>query len=188
MKAKGQILIIVAVLIPITLFLLALAVDSGRIFIERGRMQRAAQTGADAGISVVAEQMVTLAVARQTAFASTPSPTSPGTMTATPLPADVPAWLTGEDRATLVAPEIQSTAAAEARYYASTNGYDASDPQTLLVEVTYPQPGYDPYDHGEQTLDLFVKIRRRTTVLLAGLLGESIIELECEAQSEIPQR
>ncbi len=188
MRPKGQILIIVAVLIPVTLLMLAVAVDSGRIFIERGRVQRAAQSGADAGISVIAEQMVTLAVARQTVLASTPSPTPPGTMTATPLPADVSAWLTDDDRATLVAPEIQSTAAAEAREYTSKNGFDTSDPQTLLIEVTYPQPGYDPYDHSETTLNLFVKIRRRTTVLLAGLLGESLIDLESEAQSEIPQR
>jgi uncharacterized membrane protein len=188
MKDKGQILIIVAVLIPVTLLLLAVAVDSGRIFIERGRMQRAAQSGADAGISVVAEQMVTLAVARQTVFASTPSPTPPGTMTATPPPGDVAAWLADDDRATLIAPEIQSTAAAEARNYASQNGYDLSDRQTLLVEVTYPQSGYDPYDEGIGTLNLFVKIRRRTTVLLAGLLGEALINLESEAQSEIPQR
>ncbi|MGD2162041.1 MAG: pilus assembly protein TadG-related protein [Anaerolineales bacterium] len=188
MRKRGQILIIVAVLIPVTLLLLAVAVDSGRIFIERGRVQRAAQSGADAGISVVAERMVTLAVARQTVFASTPSPTGLATMTATPPPSDVQAWLTDDDRATLVAPEVQATAAAEARIYASQNGYDVGDPQTLLVEVTFPQPGYDPYDRGVDSLNLFVKIHRRTTVLLAGLLGESLINLESEAQSEIPQR
>ncbi|MDF1499371.1 MAG: Tad domain-containing protein [Anaerolineales bacterium] len=188
MKAKGQILIIVAVLIPVTLLLLAVAVDSGRIFIERGRVQRAAQSGADAGISVVAEQMVTLAVARQTVFAVTPSPTPPGTMTATPPPGDVPAWLTYEDRATLVSSVIQSTAAAEAREYVRLNGFDPGDPQIELVEVTFPQPGYDPADTSLENLSLFVRIRRRTTVLLAGLLGESLILLESEAQSEIPQR
>lgn len=188
MKHRGQILIIVAILIPVTLLLLAVAVDSGRIFIERGRMQRAAQSGADAGISVVAEEMITLVVARQTIFASTSSPTPPGTMTATPPPGDVAAWLDDEDRATLASPLIQATAAAEARDYASRNGYDSGDPQTLLVEVTFPQPGYDPTDSGEKTLNLFVMIRRRTTVLLAGLLGESLILLDSEAQSEIPQR
>jgi hypothetical protein len=188
MKAKGQILIIVAVLIPVTLLLLAVAVDSGRIFIERGRVQRAAQSGADAGISVVAEQMVTLVVARQTLLASTPSPLPPGPMTATPPPGDLQAWLTDDDRATLVAPAVLSTAGAEARDYTAVNGYDPSDPDTLLVEVKYPQPGYDPYDSSEDALKFFVRIRHRTTVLLAGLLGESLIILESEAQSEIPQR
>jgi hypothetical protein len=188
MNKRGQILIIVAVFIPITLLLLAVAIDGGRLFIERGRVQRAAQSGADAGISVVAEKMVTLAVARQTVFASTPSPTGFANMTATPPPSDVQAWLTDDDRATLVAPEIQSTAAAEARQYASRNGYSIDDPQTLLVEVTYPQQGYSPYDSSLDTLSLFVKIRLRTTVLLAGLLGDTLIDLESEAQSEIPQR
>jgi hypothetical protein len=188
MRTRGQILIIVAFLIPIALVLLAVAADGGRIFIERGRVQRAAQSGADAGISVVAEQMVTLAVARQTVFASTPSPTGLASMTATPPPSDVQAWLTDEDRATLVAPDIQSAAAAEARQYASRNGYSMGDPQTLSVEITFPQPGYDPYDNSLDTLSLFVKIRRRTTVLLAGLLGDALIDLESEAQSEIPQR
>lgn len=188
MRNKGQILIIVALSIPITLLLLAVAVDGGRIFIERGRIQRAAQSGADAGISVIAERMVTLAVARQTAFAATPSPSPPGSMTATPLPGDVAAWLTDDDRSTLIAPDTRSTAAAEARRLIRRNGLPASDPQVLSVEVTYPQPGYSPTDTRITELSFFVKIRRRTTVLLAGLLGKSLILLESEAQSEIPQR
>jgi hypothetical protein len=139
-------------------------------------------------LSVMAEQMVALVAARQTLLVSTPSPTPPGTMTATPPPGDVQAWLTDGDRATLVAPAVLSTAGEEARFYTTANGYDPSDQDTLLVEVTYPQPGYDPYDSSEDALEFFVRIRHKTTVLLAGLLGESLINLESEAQSEIPQR
>ena len=188
MRSRGQILIIMSLLIPITLLFLAVAVDGGRIFIERGRIQRAAQSGADAGISVVAERMVTLAVARQTVFAATPSPSPPGSMTATPALGDVVAWLTDDDRSTLIAPDVRSTAVAEACQYVSRNGQAIGDPNVVSVEVTYPQPGYEPSDTRISQLGIIVKIRRRTNVLLAGLLGESLILLESEAQSEIPQR
>ena len=188
MKSRGQVLILVAVLIPVVLLMLAVVVDAGRIFIERARLRRSAQAAADAGISVVAEQMVTLAVARQTVMASTPSPTPPGTMTATPLPNDVPAWLTDEDRRALTTDPLQGTAVAEALAYARRNGVDATQPDILRLEIQFPQPGYDPGESATHFLVFLVEVERRTAVLLAGLLGESFINLEAAGQSEIPQR
>jgi len=188
MRRNGQILIVVAVLIPVLLLLLAVAVDAGRLFIERGRMKRAAQAAAHAGISVVAEQMVTLAVARQTVMASTPSPTPPGVMTATPFPGDVPAWLQDEDRATLVSDAVLGIAATEAVEYANRNGFDIANPDTLAIVVTYPQPGYAPGDAGIPVLRLLVSIRQRATILLAGLLSDQWVDLTADGQSEIPQR
>lgn len=188
MRARAQILIIVAVLIPVILLLLAAAVDTGRIFIERERLQRAAQSAADAGISVVAERMVTLAVARQTLLASTPSPTSPGTMTATPVQDDIGSWLNDDDRATLVSEWVRATAAEQALEYAIRNGFDPDVSQTLAFEVTYPQPGYDPSSESVNSLSFFIRIRRSMEVLLAGLIGDPVIFLESEAQSDIPQR
>lgn len=187
-RKRGQVVIIVAVLIPAVLLFLAVAVDAGRLFIERGRMARAAQSAANAGISVVAERMVTQAAARQTELAATPSPTPPGTMTATPDPGDVAAWLTADDRAALTSGAFPATAEAAARDYARRNGYDLADADTLAVEVTYPQPGYDPADPTMPVLRMLVSIQRRTEVLLAGLLGDRFADLTAEARSEIRQR
>lgn len=188
MRRKGQILIIVAVLIPVLLLLLAVAVDAGRLFIERGRMKRTAQAAADAGISVVAEQMVTLAVARQTVMASTPSPAPPGVMTATPFPGDVPAWLQDEDRSTLVSDAILGFAATEAVEYANRNGFDVANLDTLAIDITYPQPGYTPGNASIPVLRLLVSIRQRATILLAGLLSDQWVNITAEGQAEIPQR
>jgi hypothetical protein len=188
MNRRGQVLIVVAILIFVTLLLLAVAVDAGRLYIERARMKRAAQAAADAGISVVADRMVTQAVARQTAVAGTPSPTPPGTGTPTPPLGDVIAWLTDEDRALLVSDIVAVDAEASALEYAAHNGLDPADPDTLDLEVAYPQDGYTPENVAIRSLRLLVRVRRRTTVLLAGLLGEAFMDLDAEGLSEIPQR
>lgn len=188
MRKRGQALILVAVLIPVVLLFLAVAVDAGRIFIERARLQRSAQAAADAGISVVGEHMVTLAVARQTLLAGTPSPTPPGTMTASPYPGDIQSWLTVEDRQVLISDSVRGTAVAEAQRYAQHNAIDLSAPDILQWDVLYPQPGYDPGDSGIRVLRFLVKVERSMTVLLAGLLGESFIHIAAEGRSEIPQR
>ena len=188
MRLRGQILIIIAVLIPAVLLLLAVSVDAGSLFIERGQLKRAAQAAADAGISVVAEQMVTLAAARQTVMASTPSPTAPGLMTPTPFPADVFLWLEDDDRATLVSATVKGMAATEAVEFVNRNGFDVANADTLEIKIIYPQPGYTPGDHGIGVLRLLVSIHQRTTILLAGLLSDQWIDLVVEGQSEIPQR
>ncbi len=188
MSKRGQILIIIAFLIPVLLLFLAVAVDAGRLFIERSRMKRAAQGAADAGISIIAEQMVTQVVARQTIQASTPSPTPPAAMTAIPALGDLQAWLTNEDRATLVSPSIQIAAGAEARLLARANGFDIADSQTLAVDYKFPQDGFDPTDDDIKTLRFSVSIKRREVILLAGLLNESFVHLEVDGLSEIPHR
>ncbi len=188
MIKRGQVLILIAVLIPIVLLFLAVAVDAGRIFIERASLKRSAQAAADAGISVVAEQMVTLAVARQTAMAGTPSPTPPGTMTSTPLPGDIQGWLQDGDRKALVNEPLRSTAIAEAQQYARINGIDPASPEILQLDVRFPQSGYDHGDSSIRVLRFWVVVKRTTPILLAGLLGESFIHIEVSGQSEIPQR
>ena len=185
MKRHGQVLILVAVLIPILLLFLAVVVDAGRIFIERSRLQRSAQAAADAGISVVAEQMVTLAVARQTTMAGTPSPTPPGTMTATPPPGDIQGWLHDEDRRALTSDPLQATAVAETLLYALRNGLDLD---VLRLDVEFPQPGYTPGNSGIRVLRFMVEVERQTSILLAGLFGDAFISLEATGRSEIPQR
>lgn len=188
MKVRGQVLILIAVLIPVVLLFLALAVDVGRVYIERARLQRSAQGAADAGISVVAEHMVTLAVARQTSLAATPSPTPPGTMTATPFPADIQAWLQDEDRQALTTDPLRGTAVAEAMLFAQHNSLATSSPGIIRLEPFYPQPGYRPDDPGIPVLRFLVTVERRTTILLAGLLGDGFVHIRTTGQSEIPQR
>lgn len=188
---SGQIIIIVAILLMVVLLLLAVAVDVGRLFVERGRLERAAQAAADAGIGVVAEAMVTQAIPRQTQAAAR-SPCVPdagyGTpgaaCTATPQPERAEHWLTDDDRASLTAPELRTAAAAEALAYAAANRAATADPGVLDVQIVYP----DAYQPSAPGVRLRVSILARLSFLLAGLLGEDEIELRGEAVSEIPQR
>lgn len=185
MSDRGQVVLIVAVLIPVVLLFLAVAVDAGRLYIEKARLERALQSGADAGMSLAAEQMVTLVVARQTDIASTPTPDSPLPGTPLPSPDDLYAWLTDDDRATLVSPANRAAVQAEALEYAARNGVDSSDPEILEIAVIYPQGGFDPYNEGITSLRLELNARRRMTILLAGLLGREFTELSGEAMSEL---
>jgi hypothetical protein len=177
-------LVVVAILLMVVLLLLVLAVDVGRLFIERGRLRRAAQAAADAGVAVVAEQMVTLAIPRQTEAAARPACVpdadfgTPGaSCTATPSPRRAEHWLTDDDRASLVAPAIQTQAAAEAFDYAQRNGVGD-------LSVTYPFD-YDPAGTG---LRMLTEIETRLVVLFAGWLGKDSIEVPAQGLSEIPQR
>ena len=178
-ERKGQVLVIVAVLIPITLLFLAVAIDAGRLHVEHARLARAAQAGADAGISVVAEHMVTLAVARQT---SGPVPSG------TPDPGDPLPWLQDDDRATLVSEEARGTAIAVARDYVNRNVATTGTPAGAAAEVIYPSSSFDPYDPGQERLALRVRLERRIAVLLTGLLRGGAIELQAEGAAEIPVR
>jgi uncharacterized membrane protein len=177
MKPRGQMLIVVAILLAIVLMLLAVAVDGGRLMIERTRLRRSAQASADAGIGLVAEHMVTHAAVRQTQAAALPT-CAPG-MPCTPTPAlnDVTGWLTDDDRATLVAPPMKTQVAAEARQYAQLNDFASA-------EVIYPQD----YDPDAPVVRVLVTLRRRATILLAGLLEEEWVDLVEQGLSQIPQR
>jgi hypothetical protein len=190
-RTAGQVVVVVGVLLMIALLLLAVAVDIGRLFVERGRLGRAAQAAADAGIGVVAERMVTLAVPRQTEAAARPAcvpdagyGTPSASCTATPLPRVAEHWLTDDDRATLVAPPIRTQAADEARSYADRNRAGRTAPGILDLEVGYPH-AYRPEDAG---LRMRVSILARLSILFARLLGANQLQIEAEAWSEIRQR
>jgi len=187
MNRRGQVLMIVAFLLPIALLLVAIAIDAGRIFIERGRTQRAAGAAANAGISVVSERMVNLASARQTQAASVGMSTGSHMPTATPPPGNPVAWLTDEDRAVLVSTAVRSEAFAEAVRYLEENGFDATR-AALEVHINYPQAGYDPYATQITELSMRVQLEWRLDILLAGLLKEDWVKLAADARSQIPQR
>lgn len=191
MSDRGQVVVIVAVLLMALLLLLAVAVDGGRLYIERGRVVRAAQAAADAGIGRVGDEMVTLAVPRQTEAALRAAcvpdagfGTPDASCTATPSPGEVNHWLTDDDRETLVGPEMQTAVAAEALDYAGRNGLSEADPETLALEVEYPRN----YDLGGPVVQLLVSVKRRATILLSGLLRLDSITFESSGLSELPQR
>lgn len=191
MKERGQVLVVVAVLLIAGLFLLALAADGGRLYVERIRLRRAAQSSANAGIGWVSEQMVTLAVPRQTQAAQR-SPCVPdgdygeqgATCTATPLPEDIHHWLEDEDRETLVSPDVRDRVVDVARDYAERNDVRAGGPDSVELEIDYPHR----YREDSPVIQLQVVVRRRTMILLAGLLGSESVWLEAIGLSEVPQR
>jgi hypothetical protein len=189
-RGNGQILIVIAILLMVGLTLLAVAIDAGRLMIERTRLERGAQSAANAGLGWVAEQIVTLAVPRMTAAAGQPActpdagyGTPAAACTATPEPAAIARWLTDEDRARLVSPPMQTAAASEAIVYARRNGLGL-EPSPAAVWVEYP--------HDDRPLSselrLLVSVQHRATILLAGLLGHEFVDLSAESQSELPLR
>ncbi len=188
MRERGQVLVIVAVLLIVGLMLLALATDGGRLYVERGRLRRAAQSSSDAGISWVSDRMVTMAAERQTQAAlRTPCATESVTATAVPCTAtpeldEVRDWLEDEDRAALVGPQSRATARAVARMYAERNGIEPGGEDAAEVSVEYP---YDS-GAGSDVLRMRVTLRRQAVVLLAGLLGEDFVLLEAMGLSQIP--
>jgi hypothetical protein len=188
MNRRGQVLLIVAFLIPIMLLFLAVAVDAGRIFLERERMQRSAGAAANAGISVVADRMVALAADRRAHAAATPVPVGNMPVTSTPRPDDVVIWLENEDRAVLVSPAMQAEVERAAREYLERNGFRSEADVNLQVQIEYPQPGYDPQAVQVKVLSIRVHIERRIEVLLADLLNEDWVVLRVDARSQIPQR
>lgn len=191
MRSRGQVLVIVAVLLMVGMLLLALAVDAGRLYVEQGQLERSAQAAADAGIGWVAEQMVTQAIPRQTAAAGAPScvidgefGSSSASCTATPPPERVPLWLADDDRATLAAPAVQLTAQTIAGSYAASNGLDGADPSIEQLEVIYPYADGPSAD----SLAMLVRVRQRAVILLAGLLSDRYVHLTAESVSEISLR
>ena len=189
MKGKsGQVLVLVAVFTLVVLVLLALSVEVGRLSQQRHRLQGVADAAAKAGMLVVADQMVTLAAARQTQAAASPCVPDAGyatpgaTCTATPPPEVVPAWLTDEDRATLVSPVMRTQVAQAVRIQLARNGYESGD---LMVEVQYP---YRYRPEGER-LGLLLRLKARLAGLLVHLLGwKQKVPVAAESLQELPQR
>lgn len=188
MTTRGQMIVAVAIMILIAVVLLAVMVDSGRIFSERVRLDRSAQSAADAGIAWVAEQMVTQAVPRQTAAADR-DPCYPdsefgqtsGACTETPHPDEISHWLSDEDRSTLVAPPARATARAISLEYAQLNGFDPSAPEDT-AEVIYPYM----YDPEGSVLRLLVRIAHQLPGLWRGPRDTGLLELSGDGLSEIP--
>ncbi len=184
MSRRGQVVVIVAFLIPVVLLLMAVGVDAGRLYLAQAALRREAESAASAGISVVADRMVTQVVIRKTEAAGAPAP--PLGATSTPEPGNLPAWLTDDDRATLVSPAVASEAEAAARSLLVMNGKQAG--AEVEFEFTFPQPGYDPENTAISSLICRVGLKTRIEILLAGLLNEGWTTLEVTGEAAIPQR
>jgi hypothetical protein len=183
------------------------AVDGGRLFLERSRIARAAQSAADAGVGIAAEKMVELAEeSRAEAIAENeeaveearreweesclgetlPEPPpeincdeEPDPEPFEPCEPEPQCWLEEDDWKTLDTEGVRSEVKQEALEYARANGYDLSDPSVLNLEVEYL------VDKPEESLQVQVTIRRRTTILLVGLLGGSFVDLEADGLSKL---
>ncbi|NPA72499.1 MAG: hypothetical protein GXO35_06690 [Gammaproteobacteria bacterium] len=180
-----------AIFLIASLLLLALIVDVGRISIERQSLANAAGSAAKAGLVVVGDQMMTQALAQQTAAADSPCEPDAGygtpdaTCTATPSPADIPAWLSDEDRRRLVSSPMQTQVAAQVQQYAVRNHVGPDDPSISHFEVIYPYM----YAPTARDLSIVVRIRRRFKILLFGFWeGSDTLEIEATSKQSIPQR
>lgn len=187
---RAQIVIIVAVLLMITLLFLAVIIDGARLMMERQELKRVADAAGKAGLIVVGDQMVTQVVQVQTATAKvscTPTPTN-----STPGPTYTPTdpgdgfyqWLDDDHRATLVAPPMQTLVTTHAIGCADENGLSLSHPAVKAVDVTYPYQ----YHSEDQHLQIYVRIKRKVTVMFGSLLGIPEGELSGDAKQSIPQR
>ena len=180
MNARGQMIIIVAVIIMVMTLMLAVMVDGGRVYLEKSKAERAVQAGADGGIGIVSEAIVTLAAAQQATANAAPC----GVCTPTPDPQKADQWLSDDDRATLISPPVQTQVAIAAVNYASQNGVGTSDPSIHSFRIDFPHT----YHPDRATLQIRVSAVKQTSLLLVGLLNREWVNLPVQGISEVRQR
>jgi len=187
-RPRGQILVLTPILLLTVLLLFALSVEMGRLGQQRHAARGVADAAAKAGMLPVADQMVTLAAARQTQAAAHPCTpdasygTPVASCTAMPPREIVPAWLTDEDRAVLVAPPMQTQVAQAVQMHLRRNGVDDS---SVIMEVFYPFA----YHADDDVVRLRLRLQSKFQILWASWLGwQGAVPLTVESQQELPQR
>ncbi len=187
---KGQVIIIVAVLLIVVLTFLAVIIDGGRLMVEQGEINRAADAAGKAGLIVVGDQMVTQVVGAQTAAASvtltaTPVGNSLGpTLTPTPPADDFFSWINDDHRKTLIAPPMQTLVATYVLGSAEENDHGLSNPAVTRFEITYP----DNYHPGDQNIQIRVRISRVVAIMFGRLFNIEEGVLTGNTIQTIPQR
>ncbi len=188
-RTRGQVLVMVVFLIMGILLMFALIVEVGRLTQTHAQLQGVADSAAKAGMMTVADRMVTLAAAQQTKAAESPCTPDAGygtpaaTCTATPPPENVPAWLDDGDRATLVAPPMQTQVAQAVRRQMQRNL--PAEHSEVQVKVLYPYH-YNPL---AKDLHLWVQLQQPMSWLLAPWLGwHGSVRLQAESEQRLPQR
>lgn len=189
-KERGQVIIIVAVLLVVVLIILAVIIDGARIMVEKHELNRAADAAGKAGLIVVGDRMVTQVVAAQTAAASitvastrigsTPEPTW------TPIPAadDFFAWITDDDRKTLIAPPMKTLVATHVIGSAEENGFGTSNPVKTGLQISYP----DRYHTADNYIQIEVRIERKVAIIFGNLFTLDEGVLSGNTKQNIPQR
>lgn len=209
----GQLLIVIAIVVSIAMLLLAVAVDGGRLFLERNRIARGAQAAADAGVGLAAEEMVKLAEDRRDEGLEEYEQSVEDTREEWE-EACLGGMLGEEDETPSSDPEIDCDQEPEPEPFEPCEPEPGcwledddwveldSDPVRDLVEreaLQYARAnGFDrddpntlrleveyEVDKAEETIQVRVTIERRSTILLVGLLGGSFVNLEAEGLSEL---
>lgn len=187
---RGQVILIVAVLLVVLLFLLAVLIDSARLFVEQQEINRALDAAGKAGLIVVGDRMVTQVVSAQTAAASiTPSVTlsggTPGpTPTQTPGADEFYDWLSDDDRQTLVAPPFQTLVATQVLGSLNENGFGKDNPNIINIGISYPES----YHLDDQTLEILLTLDRRVVIIFGKILNLNQGVLSGSSKQTIPQR
>ena len=185
----GQVIFILAVLLMILLLFLAVLIDGARLLIEQQEINRALDAAGKAGLIVAGDQMVTMAIAGQTAAASiTPSATSTGSTpnpnpTATPQPDDFYGWLTDENLQTLVAPPMQTKVVTHALEFLEKNGLGLDNPDVTDIRVSYP----GGTQSGDSTITVLLELDRRVVILFGRILAINQGTLSGKSKQTIPQ-
>jgi len=188
-QQRGQILILVAVLVMVFLLMMAVMVDGARIFTEQQRIERSLDAAGKAGLIIVGNRMVTQVVKAQILAASiapvpVPGGIPPGpTLSSTPVPDDFFSWLSEEDRQELVAPPMQTIVATHVLGNLKENGLDISNPNVIDIKISFP----DNYDPENQNLDIQVELERRVVIIFGGLLNLNEGIIHGSSRQSMPQ-
>ena len=187
---RGQVMIIVGILLVVTLLFLGSLIDGARLFIKKQEINRLLDAAGKAGLIVAGDRMVTQVISAQTAaVAVTPHPTSNKdslglTPTKTPAPVDFFAWLTEADHQTLVAPPMQTIVARHALGSLEKNGLDQDNPDLIDVSIIYPYQ----YNPGDQTLIILMKLDYRAAIIFGKILNHNQGVLSVSSKQTIPLR
>lgn len=209
----GQLLIVIAIVVGIAMLLLAVAVDGGRLFLERNRIARGAQAAADAGVGLAAEEMVKLAEDRRDEGLEEYEQSVEDAKEEWEEACLGGMIGEGEDTPS-TDPEIDCDKEPEPEPFEPCD----PEPQCWLEDEDWEQlnsslvrdqverealeyaraNGFDrddpntlkleieyEADKAEETIQVRVTIERRSTILLVGLLGGSFVNLEAEGLSEL---
>jgi hypothetical protein len=209
---RGQLLIVIAIVVSIAMLLLAVAVDGGRLFLERNRIARGAQAAADAGVGLAAEEMVGFAEERRDEALEDYQQEAQDAQEE--WEEACKAGLTDDEEVTPADPGINcdeepepepfEPCEPEPQCWLEDEDWVKMDSSSVRDQVELESLEYarangferdDPntlkveveyeVDKTEESIQVRVTIERRTTIVLVGLLGGSFVNLEAEGLSEL---
>ena len=189
-KEKGQVMIILALLLVVVLTILAVIIDGARLVIEQQEIKRVADAAGKAGLIIVGDHMITQVVAAQTAAASitlatTPIGSTPGpTLTPAPAVDDFFSWINDDHRKTLVAPLMQTLVATHVLGSVEENDQGLNNPVITEIEITFPYQ----YLVGDQNIQIKVRIDRVVAILFGSLFNLDEGVLSGNTKQNIKQR